>query len=248
MVDTHTETSATWYQWPNIRDFSKCNVVSLAVVRSQWGHKPGEGGGSCCWRRRFATSHVTALELLELFSFTYKCAAGSLSCAQQSDTESRGLFGSCQLLPPMTLAMFMTPLLTPPSGMQSVYDWWIEVRGRRTFFLRAASMTAVARVFVCVTRTLRRAESSRWILKSCAPSRATGSTGVTTAMGETSKTWLSRSSRGRKVDTVCDLRAESLYRVGHHPRDNAHKTLKSFTEPHWHCQYTLALPDKVIIC
>lgn len=36
MVDTHTETSATWYQWPNIWDFSKCNVISLAVdVRSE---------------------------------------------------------------------------------------------------------------------------------------------------------------------------------------------------------------------
>lgn len=52
MVDTNTETSATWYQWPNIWDFSKMQRYQFGCTRSQWGHKPGEGGGACCGRRR----------------------------------------------------------------------------------------------------------------------------------------------------------------------------------------------------
>lgn len=113
--------------------------------------------------------------------------------------------------------MFMTPLLTPPSSTQSRSDWrWVEV-WRTTDFPLANRDSVRVCARVCV---LRPAQSRRWISGSCARSRATGSTGVTTATGETSKTWLNKSLPAPKVNTACDLRAKPLHRLSHKPSGN----------------------------
>lgn len=103
---------------------------------------------------------------------------------------------------------------------------WIRLSLNQTALLLTNCVSDHIRAYLFAWHEHCRAESCRWILKNSAPSRATGSTGVTTAMGETSKTWLNRSLVGLKVNAVCDLRAQPLYTLGRKPSENTQKALR----------------------
>lgn len=201
-------------------EFTAKTHCILQMTLTDWDHLivqiKKRGGGVMLRKKAFPRLRVKVVKTLLLTNVASLCSAigNKIVC----------LVWLLQTLLAMIVAIFMTPLLTPPCGIQSGSDCrWIKLR----FFLQTEPVATFARICLRDTNTTKdTTKSYRWILKNSAPSRASGSTGVTTAMGETSKTWLSRSLVGLKVNTVCDLRAEPLYRLGRKPSDNTQKALR----------------------